>query len=299
MSCQGIKETTLVTVIPVGPTCKLDFVLDTIESVVHYITSPNVSIVLDDSGKGTGSAVQERFPEVVVLPTERNYGKDAGLYLNLSRGFAFAYENYAFDVLLRMDTDALVIGPDPEVDAIDYFRQHPGAGIIGSYRVDCNGDTRHFFWGRNQLAKEVSVTAGQVGRDPREAGRQFLRQTLDQSRKYGYEDGEHCMGGAYFTSRECIGRLYENRLLSREEISWSKLQEDMLFGLLMYSVGLQHGDFATGEFPMGLRWRGLPCSPEDLSRRRKKVTHSTRFFKTLTEPEIREYFRARRQKDVP
>lgn len=92
MSCQQLKETTLVTVIPVGPTWKLDFVLDTIESVVHYITSPNVVIVLDDSGKGSGSAVQTRFPEVVVLPTDRNYGKDAGLYLNLSRGFAFAYD---------------------------------------------------------------------------------------------------------------------------------------------------------------------------------------------------------------
>lgn len=290
-----MKQVTLAIVIPVGPTCKVDYVSDTIESVLHYVTSSHVIIVLDDSGKGTGTAIKERFRDVVILTTEKNYGKNSGLYLNLSRGFAFAYENYDFDVLLRLDTDALVIGHNPEKDAIDYFHQNPDFGIIGSYRVDCNGDPRDFSWPRNRLTKELSLIYLLINPFKRLKGWLFLRKLFHQNRKNGYEAGEHCMGGAYFISRECIGRLSKNNLLSCHEISWSKLEEDQIFGLLMYSVGLRHGDFATGSFPMGLRHRGLPCLPEDLINKRKKVTHSTRFFKNLSEQTIREFFRDQRQ----
>jgi glycosyltransferase involved in cell wall biosynthesis len=293
-----MRQITLVVVIPVGPACEFDHISDTIESVRHYVTPSHVVIVLDDSGKGTGAAVKERFSETVVLTTPRNYGKEAGLYLNLSKGFAFAYENYFFDILLRLDTDALIIGPNPEQDAMDYFQQNPDVGIIGSYRTDCNGDPRDFSWPRNQLIRELGFRS--LSKDPlkRLKGWLFLRTVFNKSKHNGYEAGEHCMGGAYFVSRECIGRLYKNHLLSRQEISWSKLQEDQIFGLFIYSVGMRHGDFATGSLPMGLRWRGLPCPPEILLARNKKITHSTRFFENLSEKAIRVYFREQRNKDI-
>lgn len=290
----------IVVVIPIGPTCKLNYVLDTIESVKHFVTPSHVIIALDDSGKGTGAAVKARFGDVVVITAERSYGKDVGLYLNLSSGFAFAYEHYNFEVLLRMDTDALVIGPGPEAEAIDYFRRHSDVGIIGSYRVDCNGDPRDYSWPRQLLAEELNSLRPLVtSTNPLGwlKGWLFLRRVFLRSRSNGYEAGEHCLGGAYFISRACIGRLVKNNLLFRREISWSRLQEDHIFGLLIYSVGLRHGDFATGSLPMGLRWQGLPCSPEELLERQKKITHSTRFFNDLSEDDIRDYFRTQRQRD--
>jgi glycosyltransferase involved in cell wall biosynthesis len=293
-----MQRVELAVVIPVGPTCDLENVLDTLESVRHYVTPSHVIIVLDDSGKGTGLAVREHFGDVVVLTTEKNYGKDAGLYLNLSRGFAYAYENYSFDVLLRLDTDALVIGPNLDKDAIEHLANNPDLGIFGSYRTDCNGDPRDFSWSRNQLAKEIGLESALRDFPRRWTGWRLLRKAYHQGRLHGYEPGEHCMGGAYFISRACIGRLLQNNLLSRQEIAWSKLQEDMLFGLFIYAIGLKHGDFATGRYPMGLRWRGLPCSPEDLVAQGKKVTHSTRFFGGLNERAIRAYFRARRQSEA-
>lgn len=289
-----MKKATLAVIIPVGPTCKLENIVDTIESVCHYVTRSRVIVILDDSGKGTGDSVGEQFSDSVVLKTEKNFGKNAGLYLNLSRGFSYAYENYSFDVLLRLDTDALVIGWNSERDAIEYFKENPDVGIIGSYRTDCNGDPRDFSWARDQLAKELGFMSALKGLPTRLMDWLFLRKVFSQSRQNGYEPGEHCMGGAYFVSRECIGKLLRNNLLSRQELRWSKLQEDQIFGLLIYSVGLRHGDFATGQYPMGLRWRGLPCSPKDLIERKKKVTHSTRFFDNLDEATIRAYFRAQR-----
>ncbi len=293
-----MEQRTLAVVIPVGPSCEFDYVCDTIESVRHYVTSSHVIIVLDDSGKGTGIAIKERFSDSVILTTPWIHGKNAGLYMNLSRGFTFAYENYTFDVLLRLDTDSLVIGPNPEKDAIECFCQNPDYGIIGSYRIDCNGDPRDFSWPRDQLAKELSLRGLLANPRSRLSGWFFLRKVHEQSLRNGYEAGEHCMGGAYFISRECTGRLYKNNLFSRQEISWSGLAEDQIFGLLIHSVGLRHGDFATGSLPMGLRWRGLPDSPEELIKRKKKVTHSTRFFKDMSERNIRQYFREQRQSDV-
>ena len=86
-------------------------------------------------------------------------------------------------------------------------------------------------------------------------------------------------------------------LLSRREISWSKLQEDHIFGLLVHAVGLRLGDFATGSLPMGIVWRGLPCSPEELVARKKRSYTRRASYGDLTEGAIREYFREQRRKD--
>jgi hypothetical protein len=285
-----METVTLVVLIPVGPTCDVAFTRDTVESVVHFTTRARVIIVLDDSGKGTGAALQRTFPELVILQTPQNYGKHAGLYLNVSAGFRHAFENYSFNVLLRLDTDALVIGSNPEQAAVQYFRQHPEVGILGSFRTDCNGDPRDFSWPRRQLAKE-SRFAMVLTHPGRLRGVLLLRELLRRSKQHGYEPGEHCLGGAYFISRDCIAALLRQNLLSRREIFWSRLQEDHVLGLLIHAVGLRHADFATGSLPMGLRWRGLPSSPEDLVGRGKKIVHSTRFFNGLSEQTIREFFR--------
>ncbi len=293
----AIQKISIVVVIPVGPMCELDNVVDTIESVRHHVTPSHVIILVDDSGKGSGEIVRSRISEVVVLTTPRVYGKHSGLYFTLSMGFEHAYRNYAFDILLRLDTDGLVIGSNPETDAVSYFFEHPEFGIIGSYRTDCNGDPREFVWPREKLAKEVGLRSALTLSPQRLLGWIFLRRVLNQSMKNGYEHGEHCMGGAYFMSKECVRRLLAMSLLSRRELAWSGLHEDQIFGLLIYYVGLKHGDFATGQHPMGLRWRGLPCSPEALIARGKKVIHSTRFFEDMEEQTIRAYFKTHRELD--
>jgi hypothetical protein len=286
----------LVVLIPVGPDCNPTYIEDTLESVCHYTTGSRKIIILDDSGKRTWKSLKRNRPDLVVLNTPDNYGKDAGLYLNLSQGFRFAHENYDFDVLLRMDTDALVIGGNPEDDAIAYFLSNPECGIIGSFKTDCNGDPRDFREQKEQFEQQLNYRS--LWSKPEHLpGIVFCRNRLRKAKKNGYELGEHCMGGSYFISPECIRRLYRNNLLARQEIRWCELQEDWIFGLLIYSVGLKHGDFATGHFPMGLRWRGLPCSPEELLTRKKKLAHSTRFYRNLSEEEIRGFFRGQRRRE--
>lgn len=291
------KNVELVVVLPVGPTCKLAYVVDTIESIRHYIRSAHVIIVLDDSGEALCAGLSTSFDNVDVIATRGNMGKEAGLYINLSRGFAYAHEHYAFRVLLRLDTDALVIGHHPEKDAIEWFAQHPELGMLGSYRVDCNGDPRDFSWPRRKLAQKLKINMALMLHPRAWKSWWFLNQVSRRSIKHGYEPGEHCLGGAYFLSSECVERLIQHQLLGREEFFWSELQEDQIFGLLMLAVGLKHGDFATGRLPLGLRWQGLPSSPATLLANEKKVTHSTRFFGDDNESAIRTFFKAQRHAD--
>jgi hypothetical protein len=291
-----MERVKLVVLIPVGPAENPEDVRDTIESIAYFTTPSRKIIVSDNSGKNSCKHLEHLFPGITVLKTPQNYGKHGEFYLHLSMGLEFAHRNYDFDVLLGMDADALIIGPNPEEEAIRFFRDNQEIGIIGSYRIDCNGDQRDFTWPRKQLMKETRLVS--LLRQPtRLRGVMFLRKIVRKSKKNGYELGEHCMGGAYFASRQCVSRLYQHNLLSRREIHWSRLAVDHIFGLFIYAVGLKHGDFSTGTLPMGLRWRGLPCSPEELLVRGKKVTHSTRSYGAMSEAEIRRFFRAQRQKE--
>jgi hypothetical protein len=61
--------------------------------------------------------------------------------------------------------------------------------------------------------------------------------------------------------------------------------------------GLRHR--RPGDGVLGVRWRGLPCSPEELLERGKKVVHSVRFWEALDEGQIREHFRTRRLAQPP
>jgi hypothetical protein len=278
-------------VIPVGPEPSLENILDTLESVCHYTTPKRKIVVVDDSGAGAGLQIHRAFPEVDIIDTNGPSGARGGLYCGLVKGFRHALNNYPFDLLLRMDTDALVIGPEPESEAAALFRANPQLGMLGSYRVDCNGRIRDFTPARELFRAEISWSAARHFRRWR-----TLRRSLRQAQAFGYELGEHCLGGALFLSHECVLRMSRAGLLDCQELRSSSLSEDHLFGLFTRAVGLEIGDLATGGLPIGISYRGLPCSPAELLHRGKKITHSTRFWQDMKEPEIRELFEAARKK---
>jgi glycosyltransferase involved in cell wall biosynthesis len=281
----------LVVVLPVGPECQIEFVQDTIDSIKAY-TNPNRAIILiDDSDKDTCSKVDYRDSDIIILRNFENKGKMGGLYLSLSRAYAYALQNLTFKILLRMDTDTLIIEKNPEEDAIRYFEQNKNLGQIGSYKVDCNGKPRDFSWAARELFYETCSRHHFIHHPIRFMA---LRKTLISAMKNGYMPGEHIIGAAYFCTSECFKKLVEANLLGRPEFGASNLAEDHIMGLLVRSLGMELGDFATGDKPLGIKWRGLPDSPERLVARGKKIIHSVRFWEDMKEAEIREFFRSKR-----
>lgn len=285
------KRVNLVVVLPVGPSEKLDYVLDTIDSVICYTTPSRQIIIVDDSGSNLGLDLQRFVPELIVLQTPGNNGLNGGILLTLSLGYLHAYTHYEFQVMLRLDVDALVIKEGLEEDAIRFFERNPRLGVLGSYKVDCNGENRDFSGAARRLSKEVSWAGLLLHR----SRCLTLRRLLSMALAHGYQPGEHCLGGATVVSYECIRRLAESEHLLRQEFRRSLSSEDQIFSLLVRSIGMELGDFATGNLPMGLRWRGLPRSPAALVAAGKKVIHSTRFWEDMKEDEIRSFFRKMRR----
>jgi hypothetical protein len=280
----------LVVVIPVGPNEVLEYVLDTIDSVIYYTGPSTRIIVVDDSAKGVGAVLQSRVGSVDVVKTPRNHGGHGGLYLTLSLGYLHAYENYEFKVLLKLDADALVIGQRPESDAIKFFEQHPNVGIIGLFGHGTRGEGGDFHWSKSQLAEETRYRS--VLRDP------FLwltlRRLIRQARGSGFRPGDYVFGGSYFMSSACVRKLAEGNFLSRKELGRSMLEEDHIFGLLTKAAALDLAEFSTGDLPMALELKRLPLAPEELVAQRKKVTHSVRRWEDRDEAEIRTFFRGLR-----
>ena len=281
----------LVAVIPAGPPTRMDFLLDTIASVEFWTGPRRRIIVMDDSGVGRFAPLAQRSPELVVIPTPRVLGRYWGMYASLSMAYRYAAENYDFPCLLRLDDDALVIGPHPERDAAAYFALHPNVGVAGAYRYHDDGTPRGLWYPRRELKRELSWRQGL--RHRRRWG--VYRRLVARAQAHGYELGENCLGGAMFLSPAGIRRLLEADMLPLAGLEGTYLEEDHIFALLVKALGMDLGEFAAGGCPMGISLPGLPCAPQELLDRGKKVTHSLRYWADMDQDMIRTFFRDHRQ----
>ncbi len=276
-------------VIPVGPKCRPDFVTDTIDSIRYFAPTARI-ILVDDSRRGLGIKLGERYQLTVVEARAR--GVFGGLYLNLSDGFKEALTR-PFRILVRLDTDALIAGSDFEVKAIELFDSDPHLGSLGSFRVGYDRiGVRNAGWAKRRILLYLAVRAWT---NPR-AAHKFVGLLL-RARKHGYMLGDSIQGGAAIYRYEAVAALDENGLLGRAELFRTGLQEDYIFGLCLYSIGYQLGEFGNryDDLPMGVDWRTLPAAPQELLELGKSIIHSTKNFETMDEQAIRNEFRSARQ----
>jgi len=261
-----------------------------VQSVLCYAPEARI-VVVDDTGRpgqlnGRLGALSSVC--VIAAPTGAP-GARGGLWVKLASGFRYALSHYDFDVLLRLDADALMIGPGLEELARARFDHSPGTGMLGSYRYDTGGGRRDFGPAARLLAAECGISGLR-----RPGLRRLLRAIRREATKRGYVPGEHALGGAYLQSRSALEALDERGFLDLPELSKSRLGEDHLFGLLTVAAGFMIADFGGPNDPMALRWEGLPAAPAELLARNKLVTHSVRFFNGLDEASIRATFAAAR-----
>ena len=285
----------MIVVIPVGPNCKIAFIEDTIESITYYCLCTYKIILIDDSKKDLGSAIQKKFPEVDIIINKQQYGLLGGLYIALSHAFVYALDKYQFKVLLRMDTDALITGFNPQKEAIKMFEQNPKIGIAGFIKrgkepKDFAGNPVENYWPMHQITT-YAFTWRWLSK-PR--ANWALRKLVIKALLNGYAMGENIFGGAYIVSELFLQKLRGANMLPDYGIRKIYLEEDHIFGLLAKAIDFDLGDLETGSLPFGVAWRGLPASPEELYKHGKKIIHSTKRWKDKSEADIRKFFSDKR-----
>jgi len=272
----------------VGPNTEPRHLVDTIESAQHWLGGElAVTVVTDDSGRRDVRTAIDALTGVHRIVTPRpGSGMTGGLYLVTGLSLLACLDVAASAVIMQLDTDALVVGPKPNRDAVDYLAANPRVGLAGSYRVTCTGVERDF--GSAQAALRHDL----VSRSPRaRALRKKVTQLYAEAQSHGYEDGEHVLGAAYFMTRSCIEQLRDAGYLTASELGRSTMADDQLLSLAVIAAGWSLGDLASGGGPLAVSWKGLPWPPAEIQRRRKKIIHSTKDQDGLREDEIREFFR--------
>ncbi|MCD0450137.1 glycosyltransferase [Actinocorallia sp. API 0066] len=271
-------------VIPAGPA---DDVADTLASVLRWIRDPPLVVIVDDTG---GALAGLAGPAVTVLPAPVGApGGQGGLWVKLAAGLRHALDTAEFDLLLRLDADALLLGPGLAERAAARFAEHPRAGMLGSYTTGPDGMPRDWSPARRELAAEIGA------RGLRRPGvRSVLRDLYGRARAHGYELGAHALGGACLYRAETLRDVRAAGLLDLPVLARSNAGEDHLFGLVLHARGWRIADFGGPGDPLALRWKGLPAAPADLLARGALVTHSVRHWADLDETAIRGFFAARR-----
>lgn len=297
-----MKSTTdLIIVIPVGPTCKIEFILDTIDSIKYYVHCDYRIIISDDAHNAVFQNTLEKYhPDIIILKTTKNYGKLLGLYTTLSNAYRYALDEFDFCALLRLDTDALIIGHEPEAQILTLFKNNPSIGLAGRYVKGLRSpDQFGNVWdngGRKPYVAIAKMFTKFYARHPFIYWR--IRKRIFEAINQGYELGDLVFGGAYAFSRVGLQKLRDNNLLPMKHVVGGDLEEDHFFTMLMVSVGMGVGDLATGDYPFACTWKGLPVSPETLFQSNKKIIHSTRYWGEMKEEEIRKFFRDKRQSAI-
>ncbi len=282
--------------VPVGPEVYFEFLLDTLGSIERFADPRHRCLVVDDSGYGLGAQAKEAMPDIGVLVlrepgSDDTYNVAGNFCVKMAQAIRYATENYSFQALMRIDTDALMCNPGADTRAIELLNSNPRLGLIGSYRTRCDGHNRMTeFPGVGDLVKWNESSKDQ----PLASA---MKTILSAAFANGYEYGEHVIAPGSLLSRAACEALCAHPLFGHDSFRKAWIGDDQLHSIFIRAVGLEFGDFACDDFPLGIWWGKLQWSPEELVRRGKCVVHSVRGYGDWDEEAVRAEFR--RLADAP
>jgi hypothetical protein len=284
--------------IPAGPATVREYLDDTIDSVNQHMRPSNCTVALmDDSRDGRFDDIRAAFPNVVVVKAaDYDEGtrtvKRGSLFSKEIRALRELLEEHRFDILLKMDTDALIIGDSPQRDVLAFMAQHPRVGMVGAYRRRGDGSDKSPAMAAKgrQLTKEMRLRS--AFRNP--ALMMTLRRLATRAAAHGYTPGDTCTGGAYFLSSAVVEAMRESGFLDLGVLRYSALSEDTLMALLCCASGYCLSDKPEDCDILAINWRGLPMPLEALVSSNKKIVHPIKDGDGVLEADVRAHFRKRR-----
>lgn len=297
--------------IGVGPSAlEIDRMHDFFSALWHWEPQVKSVVLIDDALESRGLDRIFTMPKGVRVHTflHPRKGVGVGVWGGLTEGIVLGLnwiaQHEEADIVLKTDTDALVIGGFVD-KATAFFEANPRVGLIGLYDRECSGaERRPRGWDRAMWKYSLPFAV-----HPRTPGLKHKvklqmfgsagaqRRILRRAHSQGYQWGEHCMGGGYILRFDAVKEMYANGFLDDAAV-WrpTLVSEDVLIGAYTAACGWKISGFIeTGEV-FGMAHKGLPFSPEELVSRDYGIIHSVKNDPRISEEQIRTFFRLQREK---
>ena len=257
---------------------------EAIESIQHFEGDAAKIVVVDDATQDVRARLLRRdFPAVSVLHRRIPSGGPPGMFGLFASALAWSRERFTFDVLVKMDTDALVTGPGMAARAAEAFAADPGLGMLGTSVQRADGqrvDHSYHLW----------VVAHERRWSP------AIRRLDDAARANGW-DGEQAHAGVVVFGREMLDRAARAGWLDWRPPWWTLLQDDAAYGMITRAVGLRTGSWGGPGEPIASGQFLLPIDKQQVLDDGVLAVHTVRKgVNGESEAELRAFFREARER---
>jgi hypothetical protein len=259
---------------------------EVLDSLARYEPDAKAVVVDDATTDCRERRVRAAYPDVDVV---RRRWPSLGPPRNfppLAHGLRWALEEYDFEVLGKLDTDALVTGEGPSRVAAGLFERDPRIGMAGTYRLRGDGVPEDYGFDAFVLrqTRRWSPTA---------------RRLLRRAEAGGY-DGAKVHGGVYYVSRAALEAVARGGWLRWRTPWWTQLSEDFWLSVMVQASGFQLGSLGGPGEPLLVASKHLPLPKEQVLAEGKLAVHSVRRGSDgESEEELRAFFRQARTAPAP
>ena len=294
-------------ILPVGPgQPEVDRAADTLNSLWAYEPTLGWVVLVDDArqdrqlGQRFDPPPGCRVTSIINPRRGKGVGWSGGLCAATLAALKWVHQHTDASFVLKLDTDALVIAPFAE-KIRRAFDEMPEVGMFGSYDRTCNGEARDFSrWGcvMRKFSGPIAIWLREIKKTDKPFQQNLwgrparIRRIIKDALKNGYAYGQHCLGGAYVISAEMLRRMDRDGLLD-DPLLWlhTPVGEDVMMGVYTKAVGLEMRSLVEQGEPFGLKFNGLPDTPERLLSRGYSLIHSVKNDAHFSESEIRGFYR--------
>lgn len=285
---------------------------DLLESLGAHEPNPAAVAVVDDCPQPRDLSKLLHFPSQLTptfLRFERpkvHFNEAKGVCGNSMMAFSWIAKHAPMARFgMKLDTDALVIGPFAEKLA-GQFDADPSVGALGAYTKTPEGFDRDI--SRNaRLMRELHRPSVRLIAPPRQVWRAIrrrfmpdpavalIRRHLSDAVANGYVYGENCLGGGYAMSRESLAEMNRRGYLD-DHLIWAGVDvpEEVMMCMYVRATGKVLKNHVDRNEVFGVRFVGLPFDLPELLERGYSIIHSVKNDNRHTEDQVRQFFKSRR-----
>lgn len=236
--------------------------LDSLSRIRNLYPGKDIYVLINGERK-IASGFEKRLRKLDVLLKKRKQPASwFKLYTTFSELFSFVLLNGAYDYIIKLDWDAILISRKV-TQRMNRIFSKPKAGICGNYKWTFTGEIRNphqiqnLYMRASKVLKEVKRTRSLNGNIwTIKTWSPFWWELRRSLKKQNYISGEHVAGGIYGLRFSFLKDLDKMNWLGKEELlALRGFPDDKTFSMLAIACGYQLKDIARPPHKFAVLWK--------------------------------------------